>query len=198
MLQRRLVVGAHGWWIPTKYLMELLKPKRSASAGASTRQRLLLLLIIEPRSVAHWAIPSFCRSHKQSSGPHLMLLSSAFLAPHRALNGKTAARQTPRTAPVRSVPRVGLCRAQAVQPGSQAPQKASTQQRTLQFQESSNGATPGPIFSPKSVAIIGASERQTSVGYKLLRNILRDGYTGRGALRVPTIMGTGAHGSWYI
>ena len=35
------------------------------------------------------------------------------------------------------------------------------------------------LFEPKSVAVIGASERENSVGNVIFRNILESGYKGR-------------------
>jgi len=36
-----------------------------------------------------------------------------------------------------------------------------------------------PIFSPKSIAVIGASRSPTKIGYEILQNILVQGYTGK-------------------
>jgi len=36
----------------------------------------------------------------------------------------------------------------------------------------------GPIFSPRSVAVIGASRDETSIGYAILHNLLEDGFQG--------------------
>jgi acetyl coenzyme A synthetase (ADP forming)-like protein len=36
-----------------------------------------------------------------------------------------------------------------------------------------------PIFSPKTIAVIGASRNPTKVGYEILQNILVNGYTGK-------------------
>ncbi len=41
-----------------------------------------------------------------------------------------------------------------------------------------NSASIGPLFKPRSVAVIGASNREGSVGHALFRNILINGYTG--------------------
>jgi len=36
-----------------------------------------------------------------------------------------------------------------------------------------------PIFSPKSIAVIGASRSPMKIGYEILQNILVQGYTGK-------------------
>src|SRR5512136_191726 len=36
-----------------------------------------------------------------------------------------------------------------------------------------------PIFSPKVIAVIGASRNPTKVGYEILQNILVNGYSGK-------------------
>src|SRR5512136_2480939 len=41
-----------------------------------------------------------------------------------------------------------------------------------------NPASIEPLFKPRSVAVIGASNREGSVGHALFRNILMNGYTG--------------------
>lgn len=54
------------------------------------------------------------------------------------------------------------------------------------------------FFEPKSVAVIGASDRKDSVGYVLLKNILESGYKGRlypVNPRHKIIQGTAAHRS---
>lgn len=42
-----------------------------------------------------------------------------------------------------------------------------------------NLAKMDAIFSPKSIAVIGASTREGTVGYDLLNNLIRDGFTGK-------------------